>query len=177
MGCTSCSCATSLSVETLRIAVIEVEADGGVEHLLAHVQRAAEIVGGLGFFGQLHRQGIVRFVMAREELQDCRFLRPFLEHLGRGLDKIIFQVACRPLGVSPQDAVDEVSILVEENDDVVALHEAGSARGLGEVADQDVFGKLEALLASCQSERGVVLVLVFARKHVEVNPADELFLS
>ncbi len=38
-------------VESLRVAVIEVEADGGVEHLLAHVQGSAEILGSLGFLG------------------------------------------------------------------------------------------------------------------------------
>ena len=82
----------------------------------------------------------------------------------------------RPLGVSSQDAVDEMSVLVEENDDVVALHEAGPVRGLGEIADQDIFGKPKACFASGQSERGVVLVFVFARKHVEVNPADAVVL-
>jgi len=38
-----------VAVESLRIAVIEIEADGGVEHLRAHFQCAAEFIGSLGF--------------------------------------------------------------------------------------------------------------------------------
>ena len=73
-------------------------------------------------------------------------MRPFFKHLGRRLDEIILQVAYRPLGVSPQDAVDEMSVLVEENDDIVTLHEAGPGGGFGEIADQNIFGKPKACL-------------------------------
>ena len=83
----------SACLETLGIAVIEVEADGSVEHLSAYIQGSAEFVGGLGFLRQFRRDGFVGLVVSRKELQDCRILRPFFEHLGWGLDEIIFQVA------------------------------------------------------------------------------------
>lgn len=71
---------------------------------------------------QFHRDGLIRLVVARESLQDGRILRPFFKHLGRGLDEIILQVALSPRGIALHDSVDEMSILVEEGDDVVALH-------------------------------------------------------
>src|SRR6266446_4716004 len=69
-----------------------------------------------------------------------------------------------------------MSVFVEENDNVVTLHESGFVGRLGKVADQDVFWKAKALLAGRQSKRGVMLVFVFPWKHIEVNSADQFFL-
>ena len=52
----------------------------------------------------------------------------------------------------------------------------GPSVGLGKIADQDIFRKPKAVFAGGQGERGVVFVFVFPRKHVEVNPADQLAL-
>src|SRR5689334_13931534 len=62
--------------------------------------------------------------------------------------------------------------LVKEGDDVVILHQTRLARGSGKVADQNIFGKAETLLAGGQTESRVMLVLVLPRKHVKVNPTD-----
>ena len=80
-----CNWATSLSViESLGFAVIEIEADGSVEHLGAHIQGAAEFVGGPGFLRQFRGNGFVGFVVAREEFQDCGVFAAILRTSGMG---------------------------------------------------------------------------------------------
>jgi len=73
-----------VGIETLGIAVIKVQADGGVEHLRAYIQGAAEFVGGLGFLRQFHRDGFIGLVVAGEELQNGRVLAAILQTSVKG---------------------------------------------------------------------------------------------
>ena len=71
--------------------------------------------------------------MAREGLQDGRIAWPFLEHLRRRLDEVIFEVAGRPFRISAQDSMQQMTVLMEKGYDVFTFHQARSVGGLGEV--------------------------------------------
>src|SRR5437868_14542598 len=110
--------------------------------------------------------------MSGEYLQDGGILRPFFKHLRRRLNKIILQVAGGPLRVSLHDSVDKMSKLVEQRNDVLALHQSGLASGAREITYQDIFGKSKAFFPSGKIKGGIVLELVLPREHVEINPAN-----
>ena len=75
-------------VEPARIVIVVVEADRGEDHLAAHVEPAAELLGRLHARDQLRRDGLVGLIVARERLQDRGIVDLLLEQLRRRLDEV-----------------------------------------------------------------------------------------
>src|SRR5579872_1594980 len=65
-------------------------------------------------------------------------------------------------------------VFMKERDYIIALHQARTIAGLRKVTDQHVLRQSKSLLAGSQVECGVMLVLVLAREHIEINPAKQL---
>ena len=65
-------------------------------------------------------------------------------------------------------------VFVEENNYVVTLHQPGTVRSLRKVTHQHIFRQAKSFFSGSQVERGIVLVFVVAREHVEINPAEQL---
>src|SRR5205085_7136382 len=113
--------------------------------------------------------------MTREQLNGGRIDRPFFKQLRRRLDEIGLQIAGGKLRAPTKNPVKQMPVFMEEGNDILTFHEAGliSFR-LREVADENVFRNSYSLLAGREIKRSVVLVLILAGEHVEVNASEQL---